>query len=317
MHPAFASPLRRWLYAVKPASWPKVLVPAILGQVLGFMSSGTWSWGGAAVGLGFALCATIYVVLLNDWFDVEVDALKRRMFPEAGSPKTIPDRILPAESVLLAGVGFGVMAVSIAMCGELFLPGRAGLMLGAVVAVALLPIYSAPPVRLNERGGGELVEAIGVGAVTPWLCAYAQSGVLDSPWYAWTLPGLMLLAFASAVASGLSDEESDRRGGKTTLTTVFGNRTARMTAEYAALGGFLVWMLAARTSGGGFPLLAVQVALLVAVLPWRTLVRESPHALTNCFQAQARYKAALHRLIWGASLALAATLLVLRLAGWA
>ena len=233
MHPTSDSPLHRWFHAVKPASWPKVLAPAILGQVLGFMSVGTWSWGGAAVGLGVALCATIYVVLLNDWFDADVDALKRRLFPEAGSPKTIPDGILPAESVLLAGLGFGLTAVAIALCGELFLP-RAGLTLATALALALLPVYSAPPVRANDRGAGELVEALGVGAVTPWLCAYAQSGALQSDWYAWTLPGMVLLAFASAAASGLSDEESDRRGGKATLTTMLGNRRARATAEYAA-----------------------------------------------------------------------------------
>jgi 1,4-dihydroxy-2-naphthoate octaprenyltransferase/chlorophyll synthase len=281
------------------------------------MSSGTWSWGGAAIGLGFALCATVYVVLLNDWFDAPVDALKRRMFPEAGSPKTIPDGILPAESVLLAGAGFGVTAVAVALCGELFLPGRAGLALAAVAALALLPIYSAPPVRLNDRGAGELVEALGVGAVMPWLCAYAQSGALESRWYVWALPGMVLLAFASAAASGLSDEESDRRGGKSTLTTALGNRRARATAEYAAFGGLVAWMLAVRLSGGGFPLVPVQVALLAAALPWRALIRESPHALTNCFKAQARYKTALHRLIWGACLALAAGLVVLRLLGWA
>ena len=317
MHPAFTTSRRRWLHAVKPASWPKVLAPALLGQVLGYISSGTWSWGGAAIGLGFAACATIYVVLLNDWFDADVDALKRRMFPEAGSPKTIPDAILPAESVLLAGAGFGLSAAAVALCGELFLPGRAGLMLGGALGLTLLMLYSAPPVRLNDRGLGELVEALGVGVLVPWLGAYAQSGIVWSPWYAWTLPGLALLALASAAASGLSDEESDRRGGKATLTTQFGNRAARLTAEYAAFGGLIAWMLAVRISGGAFPLIAVQLALVAAALPWRTLTRESPHALTGCFKAQGRYKAALHRLIWGASLTLAVTLVVLRAVGWA
>lgn len=317
MHPAFASPPRRWLYAVKPASWPKVLAPALLGHVLGYMSSGTFSPGGLLVGLGFASCATAYVVLLNDWFDADVDALKRRMFPDAGSPKTIADAILPAESVLLAGVGFGVMAAAVALCGELFLPGRSGLMLGGCVGLTLLMLYSAPPVRVNDRGAGELLEALGVGVLVPWWCAYAQSGALWSAWYAWTLPGLGLLAFASAAASGLSDEESDRRGGKATLTTLFGNRVARMTAEYAAFAGLIAWMLAVRASGGAFPLVPVQIALLAAALPWRALTRESPHALTGCFTAQRRYKAALHRLIWGASLALALMLVVLRSMGWA
>lgn len=317
MHPAFASPPRRWLYALKPASWPKVLAPALLGQVLGYMSAGTWSLGGAAVGLAFAACATCYVVLLNDWFDADIDALKRRMFPEAGSPKTIPDGILPAESVLLAGVGFGVTALAIALCGELYLPGREGLTLAALLALSLLVVYSAPPVRLNSRGGGELVEAFGVGLLVPWWSAYAQGGEPGSWWYAWALPGMVLLALASAVASGLSDEESDRRGGKRTLTTTLGNHLARRVVEYGAFAGLVAWLVAVRLSGGAFPVVPAQAALVAAALPWRALMRESPHALTNCFKAQARYKAALHRLVWGSSLVLAAGLVAARWLGWA
>jgi 1,4-dihydroxy-2-naphthoate octaprenyltransferase/chlorophyll synthase len=317
MDVALASPQRRWLHAVKPASWPKVLAPALLGQVLGVMAAGTFSAGGAAVGLLFAACATIYVVLLNDWFDVDVDTLKRRMFPEAGSAKTIPDGILPAESVLLAGAGFGVVAVSVALCGELFLPERAGLTLIAAVALGLLPVYSARPLRLNYRGGGELIEAVGVGVLVPWWSALAQGGPLTSHWYAWALPGTFLLAMASAAASGLSDEESDRRGGKVTLTTRFGNYAARSTAEYAAFAGLVAWMVAVRVSGGEFPLIPVQLAFLAAALPWRRLMRESPHALTNCFKAQARYKSALHRLIWGSTATLAVGLVTMRWLGWA
>lgn len=317
MDVALASPQRRWWHAVKPGSWPKVLAPAFLGQVLGVMAAGTFSWGGAAVGLTFAVCATIYVVLLNDWFDVDVDTLKRRMFPEAGSPKTIPDGILPPDSVLLAGAGFGAVALSVALCGELFLPDRGGLTLLAGLGLALLPAYSARPLRLNYRGMGELVEAVGVGVLVPWWCALAQGGPAFSHWYAWTLPGTFLLALASAAASGLSDEESDRRGGKTTLATWFGNHAARSTAEYSAFAGLVAWMIAVRVSGGAFPLIAVQLAFLAAALPWRRLMRESPHALTNCFKAQARYKQALHRLIWGSTLTLAVSLVALRWVGWA
>src|SRR4051812_44275023 len=126
MHPAFRSLPLRLLYAVKPASWPKLLVPAAVGQALGALSSGTWSWGGAAIGLGFTVALLVHVVLLNDWFDARVDAIKRQMFPDAGGPKTIPDGILHAQTVLLAGLGAGLLAVSLALCGEVMV-GRAGL----------------------------------------------------------------------------------------------------------------------------------------------------------------------------------------------
>lgn len=219
--------------------------------------------------------------------------------------------------MLLAGAGFGAVAAAIALCGEIFLPGRDGLALAALVGLSLLVVYSAPPVRVNDRGGGELVEAVGVGLLVPWISAYAQSGHASSPWFTWTLPGLFLLALSSAVASGLSDEESDRRAGKRTLTVALGNDFARRTAEYAAFAGLVAWMLAVRLSGGEFPIIPAQAALLAAALPWRDLTRESPHALTNRFKSQARYKTALHRLVWSATLVLALGLAAMRWLGWA
>ena len=159
MHPAFLPLSRRCLYALKPASWPKLLVPAALGQVLGVLAADQWSWGGAAVGLGFTLAALAYIVLLNDWFDVRVDAIKRQMFPDAGSPKTIPDAILHPQTVLLAGIGAGLCAAATGLCGELMV-GRVGLGLAGVALLGLLLVYSAPPLRWNERGLGEVVEAV-------------------------------------------------------------------------------------------------------------------------------------------------------------
>ena len=218
MHPAFLPLPRRLLYALKPASWPKLLVPMAVGQVLGVMSSGTWSWGGAAVGVGFTAAMLCYLVLLNDWFDARVDAIKRQMFPDAGSPKTIPDAILHPQTVLLAGIGFGLVGASIALCGEI-VTGRDGLALAGLMCLAMLPLYSAPPLRLNDRGTGELVEAAGVGVLLPWFNAYAQGGELVTRELLLVTPGLTALALASAIASGLADEDSDRAGGKATITT--------------------------------------------------------------------------------------------------
>lgn len=311
MHPAFLPLPRRCLYALKPASWPKLLVPSTVGQVLGAMSVGTWSWGGAAVGLGFTVAALIYVVLLNDWFDVRVDAIKRQMFPDAGAPKTIPDAILHPQTVLLAGVGAGLCAVAIALCGELVVD-RPGLAVCGVVALALLLLYSAPPLRWNDRGNGEFVEALGVGAVLPWLGAYAQSGEALPLELMLVLPGLVALALASAVASGLADEESDRAGGKATLATQLGNAGARDVVEYSMLAAALLWAFAARAGQSLLSPFGFTAALAVLVWHWRTVVAISPRAVTNAFVEIGRYKQALHRAIWGSALTLALALALLR-----
>ena len=314
MHPAFLPLPRRLLYALKPASWPKLLVPMLVGQALGVLSAGTWSWGGAAVGLGFTVAMLCYVVLLNDWFDVRVDAIKRQMFPNVGSPKTIPDAILHPQTVLLAGVGFGLCAASIALCGE-FVTGREGLALAGLVCLAMLPLYSAPPLRLNERGVGELVEAAGVGVLLPWFNAYAQGGELVTRELLLVTPGLAALALASAIASGLADEESDRAGGKATLTTQLGNLGARDVVEYSVLAAALLWAFAARAGQSLLSPFGFTAALAVLVWQWRSVVAISPRAVTNEFVEIARYKQALHRAIWGSSLTLALALVLLRQLG--
>jgi 1,4-dihydroxy-2-naphthoate octaprenyltransferase len=314
MHPAFLPLPRRFLYAIKPASWPKLLAPALLGQALGVLSAGTWSWGGAAVGLGFSFAALVYVVLLNDWFDVRVDAIKRQMFPDAGSPKTIPDAILHPQTVLLAGLGAGLCAVSAGLCGELVL-GREWLALASVGLLALILIYSAPPLRFNDRGLGEVVEAVGAGALLPWFNAYAQSGTPMSAELMLVLPGLMALALASAIASGLADEESDRASAKATITTQLGNAAARAGVEYSVMAAAMLWAVAARVGQHLLSPFAFSAALAVLLWHWRHVADISPRATTNAFAEISRYKQSLHRALWGSTLTLALALLLLRALG--
>ena len=104
---------RRWRYALKLGSWPKLLVPALLGHAIGLQVAGGWSWELAGLGLLFTVADLCFIVLLNDWGDQEVDRIKRVRFPDGCSPKTIPDGILPATSLLRMGLLFGGVAVAI------------------------------------------------------------------------------------------------------------------------------------------------------------------------------------------------------------
>ena len=111
MHPAFLPLPRRLLYALKPASWPKLLVPMVVGQALGVMSSGTWSWGGAAVGLAFTVAMLCYLVLLND--SASKDETARVWDAQSGKPLTDPlkhDR--EVESARFSPDGTRIVTVS-------------------------------------------------------------------------------------------------------------------------------------------------------------------------------------------------------------
>lgn len=297
------------MYALKPRSWPKLLVAALLGQALGVASAGGFDPLAAVIGFAFTGFDLAFLVLLNDWGDVEVDRLKRRMFPETGSPKTIPDRLLAARSVLELGIAAGTFALATAAIVEM-LWTRPGALLGAIGCLALFVAYTLPPIRLNYRGGGELLEMLGVGFALPWWNAYVQSGVAAPAELAW-LPGFALLALASALASGLADEDSDRLGGKRTFTTLFGKAAVRAAVEGMLVAAMLVW--------AAMPKLAPAVADWVVVMPavalmsWchRDVVAASRDPDIDAPDGLGRYKAAVHRSIWWGT-ALLATSIVLR-----
>ncbi len=300
------STAQRWRYALKPASWPKLLVPTVLGQALGVLAAGAFSIAALMLGLLFTLANGTFIVLMNDWGDREVDALKRRMFPDGCSPKTIPDGILPARHLLLAGAASGVASVAVAfLLGAL--AERPWLGVLGVVCTLTFVAYSLPPVALNYRGGGELLEALGVGLLLPLFHAHAQSGLFWAQEW-WVLAGFVALSLASALASGLADEESDRAGGKRTLASVAGNAVARRTTEAMVLVGASIWWLTVLMPGLPGSVMVPAGALVLGY--GIAMLRMSSHATTGAFAAQGVYKQRLHQGIWLGALVVAGGLLL-------
>jgi 1,4-dihydroxy-2-naphthoate octaprenyltransferase/chlorophyll synthase len=192
--------------------------------------------------------------------------------------------------------------------------GRAGLGLAGLALLGLFVAYSFAPLRLNYRGGGEWLEGLGVGLALPWFQLYLQAG---QAWARelWLLPGFVLLALASAVASGLSDEQSDRRGGKRTYVSEYGNPAARALVERLVLGASLLLALCVRI-GGVLPAPIGALAVIVVLVNWRRIRKLSDAAKTNAFAAQRLYKHFLHQAQWRSQTLIAAVLIALTLIGW-
>ncbi|MEM8609840.1 MAG: prenyltransferase [Myxococcota bacterium] len=291
-----SSRVGRWFYALKPASWPKLLVPTLLGQVLGMVSVGSVSLAALWLGFAFTVVGLGFIVLLNDWGDQRVDTVKREMFPNGCSPKTIPDRILSSRAVGTAGLILGLVALGCTAVAQVVL-GRAHAVEAGILCMAIFAAYSLPPIRLNYRGGGEGLEMLGVGVALPLYNVYLQAGFIDGGMWPW-VTGFALLSLASGIASGLSDEESDRRGGKRTLASVYGNRAARRATEACVLLGAGVWALGVFVSPEWVRPWAAAPALAVVAWRYASLRRTTEQAVTNAFDAQGRYKRFLHGAIW-------------------
>jgi 1,4-dihydroxy-2-naphthoate octaprenyltransferase/chlorophyll synthase len=301
---------RRWLFALKPKSWPKLLVATALGQAIGIAAQGRIDFGALALGLAFAACQLAFVVLLNDFGDLEVDRLRRRLFPE-GAPKTIPDGVLDARSVLYAGAGAGALGLGFGVLAQEVL-ARPGLAVASVVCVAIFLSYTFPPARLNYRGGGEMLEMLGVGFALPLWNAYAQGGE-PAPGGIVLLPGYALLCLASALASGLGDVESDRLGGKRTFAVLFGVEPVRQAVEGMVAGAMIVWAALPWLAPRWATVWMVLPAVAIMVFELRDVHRVANGPAFGTAHGLSRYKAALHGCMWRGTISLAANVAIVGL----
>jgi 1,4-dihydroxy-2-naphthoate polyprenyltransferase len=114
------------------------------------------------------------------------------------------------------------MALALVVWSAAALPRRPLLIVCAVAAIALLHAYSFAPLRLSIRGGGEWLQAAGVGIVLPVVGFYAQSGRLDLP--AWALAVTVLTGLAGNLLTAVPDIETDARNEKRSVAVRYGER---------------------------------------------------------------------------------------------
>lgn len=91
----------------------------------------------------------------------------------------------------------------------------------AACGVFLLWAYSFPPLRFSYRGGGELLQMVGVGVVLP-LYGYTSQGGDPGRFPLIYFAPLLPLQLACALSTALPDAPSDRAGRKHTLAVLWG-----------------------------------------------------------------------------------------------
>ena len=154
--------LSPWWLAVKPGSLPKVLAPLAVGLCMGVAVSQMLDFTLVALALVLALCAQWTIVLLNDYADREADMVHQAHFPELIDPRVLVEGLLGPGQVFGVGLlaALGVLGAGTALLAFYQRPFAVYL---ALAGLAIFWAYSFAPLRLNYRGGGEVLEIIGVG----------------------------------------------------------------------------------------------------------------------------------------------------------
>lgn len=257
-----------WLRAARLPSQSYIALPLLLGQLLAWRATDRWSWGVFALVQLFGLFDQLYIVFANDVADVETDRQNQTSTIFSGGSRVLVDGALKPSAMrnaalLMAGL---CVAIGVALWAGF---GDALTLPLILTGLALLWAYSFRPIRLSYRGGGELLQTLGVGGVLPLIGWVAQAGTLEG--FPWALLGALLpMNLAIAICTALPDEPSDRASGKRTLPVLFGPTVARGAIIALHLGGLIVyWLLDVQIAGldaGDAPVLAVPLVSVAALL---------------------------------------------------
>jgi 1,4-dihydroxy-2-naphthoate octaprenyltransferase len=257
---ALANPVKRYVLATRPA----FLTIALAGCLLGFATAlhAAFSWPLALLTLFLAIVAHAGVNVFNDYYDHlnGTDALNvDRLFPFTGGSRFIQNGVMSPHQVLRYALALFAVVIAgglwlIEMRGMgLFWIGLSGLLIGWA--------YSAPPLKLNSRGLGEICVAAGFLLIVVGA-DFVQRGFLSpTPW-------LLGLPYALLVTNILyinqfPDRSADIQAGKL-------HWVARLEPHVAARGYWLILMassaiLVGLVAGGWLPKLGL--ISLLAVLP--------------------------------------------------
>jgi 1,4-dihydroxy-2-naphthoate octaprenyltransferase len=257
---ALANPVKRYLLATRPAFLSITLAGCLLGFATALATA--FSWPLALLTLLLALAAHAGVNVLNDYYDhlngsdaANVD----RLFPFTGGSRFIQNGVMSPGQTRLYGlilfaavIAGGLWLISTRGAG-LFWIGLAGLLIGWA--------YSAPPLKLNSRGLGEICVAAGFLFIVAGADFVQRGAWSPQPW----LIGLpyALLVTNILYINQFPDRAADIQAGKL-------HWVARLQPDVAARGYWLILAAAALTlvglvASGWLPGLALLS--LLAVLP--------------------------------------------------
>ena len=266
------NPLARYLLATRPAFLTITLAGCLLGMSTAVVGGAAFGWGRALATLLLAALAHAGINVLNDYCDHLNGSDARntqRIFPYTGGSRFIQNGVLTPPQTL--GLAAALFAVTIT--GGLWLVSVAGAGLAGIglAGLAIGWAYSAPPLKLNSRGLGELCVATGFLLVVAGADFVQRGALAELPWLAGA--PYALLVSNVLYLNQFPDRTADRASGKL-------HWVARLSPQAAARGYGVILLLAALAMLGGILLgalpraaVAAFLAWVPAVLAWRQLLR--------------------------------------------
>lgn len=207
----------RWLclwLATRPGFLAASLIPVLVGAAAVKAAGGEVNLITVLISLLAIGLVHAGVNVLNDYYD-ELNGTDRinieRVFPFTGGSRFIQNEVLTANQTLWFGIGLLGTAIILGLVLILF-SGNTLIIIG-LIGLLIGWGYSAPPLKLNSRGWGEICIAIGFGVLIPLGAWYVQTSTLS------TYPVVISIALAALLTNILimnqfPDYQADKKAGK-------------------------------------------------------------------------------------------------------
>lgn len=169
------------------------------------------------IGLVFVWNTHIMTHLFNEYYDIDADRCNANPSPWTGGSRVLVEgAVSPATCLRL---GYISMLISTSMA---FLFFSGGTLLIAILMILACYSYSAPPLRLEARGLGELTVIIVLNLLLPFLGLALQGSTFYQRHFSLLLVPLMMIGFVRMMVMNIADREGDRMAGKRTLVVRIG-----------------------------------------------------------------------------------------------
>lgn len=220
------NPLKRYLLATRPAFLSVTLIGCLLGLASAWHDRIPLQPGTAVLGLLLALLAHAGINVCNDYYDAlnGTDAANTgRLFPFTGGSRFIQNGVLTPRQTLHWALCLFLLAI--AGGSWLLLQSGSGLLWIGLAGLGIGWAYSAPPLRLNSRGWGELSVAAGFLLLPVGMDFVQRHQFAWSPVYAGT--GFSLLVCNLLYINQFPDRSADLQAGKRHWVARLAPRQAR------------------------------------------------------------------------------------------
>ena len=194
-----------WLKAARFPSQLYLLFPLVLGQFFHYYETKKFDLGLFILILFFGIFLQLYIVFANDVADEKTDRLNQTASFFSGGSKVLVDENIGKKSLSYAAIIMAILVLLSSYYIGIMADRRVEIMTLSFCAISLLWVYSYPPIKLSYRGGGELLQMLGLGILLPYLAYMAQGGSRLPHELGFLLPSHL----ACAISTGLSDVDSD------------------------------------------------------------------------------------------------------------